>query len=117
MCSMLAKRLDSAQPLAGGCQLPIFEKLRPVLRRPLDGEPERPRWKSPVQDLETCDRNLDFELAVDRMEMWWIVILEVHPYRDPEEARDLRHRAKVRTANCLGLTDLTSCDPSPTMTS
>ena len=103
MRSMLAKRLDSPQPLSGGCQLPVFLKLGPVLCRPLDGEPERPRWKAAVQDLETRNRNLDLELAVDGMEMRWVVIVEVHPDRDPEEARDLRHRATVRTASCLGL--------------
>lgn len=111
MLGMLAKGLYSPQPLSSGCQLPVFEKLRPVLCRPLDREPERPRWKSPVQDLETCDRNLDLVLAIDSMEMWWVVILEVHPNRDPEEARDLRHRATVRTASCLGLTDLTAGGP------
>jgi hypothetical protein len=38
------------------------------------------------------------------VEMGWVMIIEVHPDDDPKEARNLRHRATVRTAACVRLT-------------
>ena len=66
---MLAKGLDSPQPLASRCQLPIHEKLLLVLGRPLDRQTQRARWKPPIEDLQAPNRDRDLELAVDSMEM------------------------------------------------
>jgi hypothetical protein len=83
---MLAKGLDSPQPLASRCQLPIDKKLLLVLGRPLDRQTQRARWKPPIQDLKPPNRDLDLELAIDSMEMGRVMILEVHSDNDTEES-------------------------------
>jgi hypothetical protein len=100
---MLAKRLDSPQSLTSRRQLPVQQELIPVLSRPFDRETEGPGWELPVEDLETANRDLDFEFAVHGVEVRRVVIIEVHPDDDPEEARDLRHRATVLAGAWLGL--------------
>ena len=75
-----------------------------MLGRPLDRETQGTRRKPPVEDLQASNRDLDLEFAVYGVEMGWVMIIEVHPDDDPKEARNLRHRATVRTAACVRLT-------------
>jgi hypothetical protein len=100
---MLAKRLDSLQSLASRRQLPVEQEFIPVLGRPLDRETQCARREPPVEDFQPANRDLDFEFAVYGMEMRRVVIIDVHPDHDPEEARDLGHPGTVPVGNWLGL--------------
>ena len=94
---MLAKRFDRAQLTPGRCQLPIHEELVLVLGCPLDREPQRTRWKPPIEDLQAPNRDLDLEFAICGVEMRRVMIIEVHLDDDAKEARYLGHRPKIGT--------------------
>lgn len=84
------------QRLTGGCQLPIDEQFRGMDRSPLHGEAECSRRKGSIEDARAIDRDLRLVLSVHSVEVRRQVILELHSNDDPEEPRDLRHRATVR---------------------
>ena len=75
-------------------------------RGPLHSQAERSRRQGSVQDARPIDRDLRFVLSVHGVKVRRQVILELHSNDDPEEPRDLRHRATALVGARLRLTCL-----------
>ena len=74
------------------CPLPIVEQLIPVERRPLDYQSERPRRQMSRECRECLNFDERLIIPVDRMEMWWTMVIEEHLDHNSEEPGNLRHR-------------------------
>ena len=71
--------------------LPILDKFVPMQRGPLDYEAQSAWRKTPVENGQRMNADLRLLIAVDRVEMGWVVIVVVHAYDDTVKPRYLRH--------------------------
>lgn len=62
---------------------------------PLLDEATSPGRQSPTQVPPGDNRNLRFPFSIDRVEVWWLVVTEIHGDYDSVERADPRHRFNV----------------------
>ena len=79
------------RPASDGETVPgCLDRLQPAVR-PGDHHPECTSRKRPVKQGERFDAEFRFRVAVDCMEVRWIVVVEIHPNRNTKKATHLRH--------------------------
>jgi hypothetical protein len=100
MPALLVERHDLLQRLVTLGSAPILTQLRAVRQRPFDHQNMDPARQVSAQDVQGFDRDLCIELAVDRVEVRWRMVVEVNLDQDAEEAAD-------RRKGCLSSASLT----------
>lgn len=88
---MLFERSDSLERLLGAGPFPVSEELLLVQGRPLDHEAAHARRQATGKRREIADIDQCKIVAVLRVEVRRIVILEEHLDADAEEPADFRH--------------------------
>ena len=87
---------DRRQRLVSVQSLPDLEQLSWVKAGLLEDEGQGARSQSVAQEADGADANLRFGSSVSRVEIGRLVIQEVHPDHDAEDATDLRPCPEVR---------------------
>lgn len=92
---MLLQWVDARKRVARAGKRPSVQQFSGVQVFPLQNVRQGPLREVTV-DLPGADLNGDLEFAIDRMEVWRIVITVVHRNDDPEKTAELRHQAVYR---------------------
>jgi hypothetical protein len=92
---MLGKRFDRRQGLQCLGTHPVIGELLGMESCPRSDEPQRTRWKRPVENAQSGELDLRNLVAVLGVEVRRRMIGAVHPYDDSVERGQTRHRAIV----------------------
>lgn len=92
---MLGQRLDRRQGLQFPGAHPVISELIGMESCPRSDEPQRTRWKRPIEYAQRGELDLRDLVAVLGVEVRRRMIGAVHPYDDSVERGQARHRAIV----------------------
>ncbi len=109
---MLGQRLDRRQRLQRLRARPVISELLGMEACPRPDKPQRTRWKRSIENSQRGKLYLGRLITVLGVEVRRRMVGAVHPYDDPVERRQARHRAIV----CYSAADLTD-SPSAEVTS
>lgn len=92
---MLGQRLNRRQRLQFLGARPVIGELIGMEACPRPDEPQRTRWKRPIEYSQRRELDLSDLIAVLCMEVGRRMIGAIHPYNDSVERGQTRHRAIV----------------------
>jgi len=92
---MLGQRLDRRQGFQCLGTHPVIGELLGMESCPRSDEPQRTRWKRPIENAQSGELDLRNLVAVLGVEVRRRMIGAVHPYDDSVERGQARHRAIV----------------------
>jgi hypothetical protein len=92
---MLVQRLDWRQRLQCLGAHPVISEFLGMEARPRPDEPQRARWKRPIENPQGGELDLSDLITVLGVEVRWRMIGTVHPDDDSVERGEARHRGIV----------------------
>lgn len=108
MVEALSQRLNGNQRSMFASTCPVVTQLRFTLSRPLGHEASRAGWQATCENRKILEIEDRLCLAISSMEMGttsMLVLVVIHPDRDPVEAAYLRHPWIVRLLLSQNKTD------------